>query len=146
MSVNNINPNTIIGGTWEQIQDRFLLAAGSTYTAGNTGGSVNHSHTTNAGTTGGTAITVDQMPSHYHIFQRQQWYSADSVMNSATGSIYSWKSGTGGTTSAGYKGSASNYGPTGGGQAHTHPQVSVDTNSQSNMPPYLVVYIWKRTA
>ena len=34
LSVNNVNPGTIFGGTWEQIQDRFLLAAGSTYGGG----------------------------------------------------------------------------------------------------------------
>lgn len=33
------NPKTLFGfGTWQQIQDRFLLAAGSSYAAGATGG------------------------------------------------------------------------------------------------------------
>lgn len=50
MSVNDVNPSTLFGGTWERIQDRFLLAAGSTFAAGNTGGSkdavvVSHTHT-----------------------------------------------------------------------------------------------------
>lgn len=44
MSVNSTNPSTFIGGTWEQITDRFLLAAGSTYSAGSTGGSATHTH------------------------------------------------------------------------------------------------------
>ena len=39
MSINNTNPETALGfGTWTQIKDRFLLAAGSTYTGGDTGG------------------------------------------------------------------------------------------------------------
>lgn len=42
MSVNNVNPSTLFGGTWEQIKDRFLLSAGDTYTLGNTGGRPSH--------------------------------------------------------------------------------------------------------
>ena len=38
MSVNNISPQTFLGGTWEQIKDTFLLSAGDTYAAGSTGG------------------------------------------------------------------------------------------------------------
>lgn len=45
MSTANVNPGTLFGGTWEQIQDKFLLSAGSTYTAGNTGGSATMAHT-----------------------------------------------------------------------------------------------------
>ena len=52
MSVNNTNPGTLFGGTWSQIQDRFILAAGSTYSGGATGGSasinLSHSHTVNS--------------------------------------------------------------------------------------------------
>ena len=44
MSVNNTSPSTLFGGTWEQIKDTFLLSAGNTYTAGNTGGSATHNH------------------------------------------------------------------------------------------------------
>lgn len=45
MSVNNTSPATLFGGTWVQLKDRFLLSAGDTYTAGNTGGSATNSHT-----------------------------------------------------------------------------------------------------
>ena len=49
MSVNPTDPSTLFGGSWEQIQDRFLLASGSSYGAGTTGGSadsvvVSHTH------------------------------------------------------------------------------------------------------
>ena len=37
-NVNNINFASLLGGTWEQIKDKFLLAAGDTYIAGSTGG------------------------------------------------------------------------------------------------------------
>lgn len=41
-------------GTWEQIKDVFLLAAGDTYVAGTTGGEATHT------------LTVDEMPKHSH--------------------------------------------------------------------------------
>ena len=75
-------------------------------------------------------LNADQMPSHIHKFQRQQWYGADSeVPGTGTGSIYSWKSGTGGTTSKAYTNSnTAMYGPTGGGQAHNNMQPSTVVN------------------
>lgn len=54
LSVNSTNPSTIFGGTWEQIKDRFLLACGSTYSNGSTGGESSHK------------LTIDEMPSHNH--------------------------------------------------------------------------------
>lgn len=54
MSTQNTSPATFLGGTWEQIQDRFLLAAGSSYTAGNTGGAAT------------VALETANLPSHKH--------------------------------------------------------------------------------
>lgn len=54
ISVNSTSPASLFGGTWEQLQDRFLLAAGSTYSAGSTGGEATHT------------LTVDEMPNHNH--------------------------------------------------------------------------------
>lgn len=54
ISVNNTNPGTMFGGTWERIQDTFLLASGSTYGAGTTGGEATHT------------LTINEMPSHSH--------------------------------------------------------------------------------
>ena len=54
MSVNSTNPGTLFGGTWTQLQNRFLLGAGSSYTNGATGGEATHTLTTN------------EMPSHKH--------------------------------------------------------------------------------
>ena len=45
MSVNATSPTILFGGTWEQIEDTFLLAAGTNYTGGDTGGSTEHTHT-----------------------------------------------------------------------------------------------------
>jgi hypothetical protein len=52
----NFNPNTAWGGTWELIEEgQVLLSAGSSYTAGNSYGSNNHT------------ITIDEMPKHNHL-------------------------------------------------------------------------------
>ena len=50
MSTSPTSPATLFGGTWERIEGRFLVGAGSAYSAGSTGGSANavvvsHSHT-----------------------------------------------------------------------------------------------------
>lgn len=39
MSTQNNSPQSYLGGTWEQITDTFLLAAGTRKSAGDTGGS-----------------------------------------------------------------------------------------------------------
>ena len=54
ISINNSNPQALFGGQWEQIQDRFLLAAGEKYKTGDIGGESEHT------------LTVDEMPKHTH--------------------------------------------------------------------------------
>lgn len=113
MSINNTNPSTLFGGTWVQIEDTFLLACGTTYTAGDTGGEAEHT------------LTVAEMPSHTHSMKYSYWVNANVGIKS-----YNYPGGSGyyyGDTSA-----APNN--TGSGSAH------------NNMPPYLAVYVWKRTA
>ena len=72
MSVNSTNPSTLFGGTWEQIQDTFLLAAGSTYAAGSTGGEAEHT------------LTTAEMPSHSHVVTR-------ATTSYASGQQSSWR-------------------------------------------------------
>lgn len=50
----SLEPANLFGGTWEQINDVFLLAAGTTYPPGSTGGEATHT------------LTIDEMPSHSH--------------------------------------------------------------------------------
>ena len=158
MSVNSTSPATLFGGTWEQIQDRFLLAAGSTYTAGGTGGSAitslavnnlpshHHSYTAPPSATGSHTLKVSEMPSHIHAMR----YVVNSGGTSGQGWNYSTtRYATSGATEASALMKAS-----GGGGGHTHPitgssTTTGDTGSGttfSNMPPYLTVYMWKRTA
>ena len=54
LSASSTSPAELFGGTWERLKDRFLLAAGDSYTAGSTGGEAKHT------------LTGDEMPSHLH--------------------------------------------------------------------------------
>lgn len=162
LSVNNVNPGTIFGGTWEQIQDRFLLAAGSTYAGGATGGASSHTHTSAAHThtsaahthtTAGHVLTVAEMPSHTHGI----YYDAD-FCAANTGNINSWKQGLVNVDAPGayYTNMPQPY--TGGGASHSHGNTGSttpgntgsttpgNTGSSSSLPPYLAIYVWKRTA
>ena len=119
MSVNSTSPATLFGGTWEAIQGKFLLGAyGNTYKAGTTGGEATHT------------LTANEMPEHAH-------YMA--VGNAAGNDIWTPQAGdylvdVGGVSND-HKTYSAQLGMdnAGGGAAH------------NNMPPYLAVYIWKRT-
>lgn len=65
MSVSSTSPSILFGGTWEQIQDRFLISSGSTYAGGSTGGSASVNYTP-SGTVGNHTLTTSEMPSHAH--------------------------------------------------------------------------------
>lgn len=113
MSLSSTDPKTLFGGTWERLKDRFLLAAGDSYSAGATGGESAHT------------LTKDEMPSHNH-------YAA---INGGTDSYGQNRTtiGSFANKAQGYSDSSTIF-ATGGGEAH------------NNMPPYLAVYMWKRTA
>lgn len=128
MSVNNVNPSTVFGGTWEQIKDKFLLACGDTYTNGETGGSATH---TPSGTVGDHTLTVDEMPSHTHDYgftAQATTQSGLAIDETGQHAIVVPEMETGAN---------------GGGQAHNH---SFTGTSQDTMPPYLAVNVWVRTA
>lgn len=127
ISANNVNPTTLFGGTWQQLKDRFLLGSGDTYNVGNTGGEATHT------------LTQYELPSHKHAIQ---------LSNSSGGSSsgdYLSISGTGNGTLATHTLTRwMNY---------TKDLIDINGNEyinanqpHNNMPPYLVVSIWKRTA
>lgn len=136
ISVNETNPGTLFGGTWEQIKDRFLLACGDAYINGKTGGRANHKHPTS-----GHTLTIEEMPSHTHS-QKPISYSNGTATINCSGhylndNTNAW---TNGRTN--HVLSWPDTGANGGGQPHSHG----DTGSANHMPPYLAVYMWKRTA
>lgn len=175
MSTNSASPASLFGGTWTQIQDQFLLCSGSTYAAGSTGGSATMSHThsvTAKGTNTGTAITAAQMPKHGHnvrVFNNNNsnytasaWTSNGTAMaNRTSGARLSatWMSAAF-TTAGALTVNSTSYGTgdpcgvteqSGGGSTHTHTFTGTAVTSgaasnTNNMPPYLAVYVWKRTA
>ena len=73
MSATSTSPQTLFGGTWEQIKGRFMYACeDSGITAGDTGGAKSVSYTpagsNSGGSVGNTTLTTDQIPSHNHSF------------------------------------------------------------------------------
>lgn len=116
MNVNSTNPGTLFGGTWEQIQGRFLLGMSGSYPAGSQGGEAEHT------------LTSSEIPSHSHV----ALYGLNGdVSDFLGGSSANYGVRPGSDTATNYDYNTSS---TGGGQPH------------NNMPPYLSVYIWKRTA
>ena len=124
MSVNNTNPSTLFGGTWEQIKGRFLIGTGGVEanTTNFWGEIQENAVNCPPGERGGEPrhkLTIDEIPPHYHNCKTysgnnvdgKQW-SFKSINNSSEGGI-----------------GADNVG---GGQPH------------NNMPPYLAVFMWKR--
>ena len=112
MSVNSTNPKNLFGGTWEQIQGRFLFGMNSSYPAGSTGGEITHK------------LTQGEMPKHNHIIYAPNAGGPDkgaALGFPEVGSPNTWWA------------AACMTGQTGDNEAH------------NNMPPYLSVYIWKRT-
>ena len=121
MSANATDPANRFGGTWQRIQERFLLAAGSTHAAGSTGGEFEHT------------ISFDEMPTHQHL---QRVVTTDGKLNSYVSAATAGSSNGGGVANASWQTGKLEVttGSAGRGQA------------MSITPPYLAVYMWQRTA
>ena len=137
LSTADTDPAVALGGTWQRIRDRFLLAAGQTYAAGATGGQAVQT------------LTEQQLPPHLH--HVEGFTSVDSTTHDhGIPNV-----GQGGSGSGVY---AESWSGGSGGRAlstdalcinHDH---AVDMDSQSTgggqpfsiLPPYLAVYVWQR--
>lgn len=146
MSVNNVSPATFIGSTWTALTDRVLIGAGSNYTVNATGGATSHTHTSAAHThtTAGHTLTINEMPKHTHASYGQIPRINDS---SVSGTTYGHSSSD---ASWWFRSVAGEVQSAGGGASHSHGNTGSTTpgktGSSSNLPPYLAVYMWKRTA
>ena len=117
----NFDPADTWGGKWERIKDKFLLSAGDTYAAGTTGGEATHK------------LTTSEMPSHSH---RSYVYNSSGTT--------SWT-----PTYGAYAltvGSVNNSSPVKTWGATVALDKTGGSSAHNNMPPYLAVYVWKRTA
>lgn len=122
MSVNSADPGALFGGTWQQIKDRFLLSAGDTYAAGNTGGSAkatlpSHTHTVGS--------------NDYQLWGAKKGAGSTEPGNQISGNAKYYAAAKGGST-ANYK------------WLNSVDSKGVSDVSQANMPPYLAVYVWQR--
>lgn len=128
INTTSVNPKDIFGfGTWEKIDDVFLFGTSDAAQLGNTGGSVTHTHTT-----GNHTLTVNEMPNHTHTVATVYPFEFGGARTAVANSNSNNRSGT----------ATDVVDSTGGSQPHNHG----DTGSSSNMPPYLIVFMWKRTA
>lgn len=120
LSVSDRDPALLFGGSWERIEDCFLLAAGEKHAAGETGGEEAH------------VLSLEELPAHQHKAQESKTHAEGAVYGrSETGAItYGWGSSGGGYA---YLRDV-NTSRTGGGKAH------------NNLPPYRAVYVWRRVA
>ena len=120
------NPSSLLGfGTWTQIEDRFLLAAGSTYTGGDTGGAatVKLSKANLPAVSGTIAMHSQGVATSVH--------DVTGCFSSGLTNENKYRAGGSEVSGANSIGRI-NFSNGGSGTAH------------NNMPPYLVVYIWQR--
>jgi hypothetical protein len=122
MSVNSTSPASLFGGTWEALKNRFLVGAGDTYAVNATGGATTHTHPLSAN--GHADITYFWTGSRNRLVMKTTNYSFTG--NRYTENDVSYVDGNHSSSIA--------------------TPLWGNTDSGSTLPPYLAVYIWKRTA
>ena len=133
-ATDSTNPGTLLGfGTWVQFAaGRMPLGFGQTTdtrgetlnfnVAGSEGGSYKH------------VLSLGEMPSHDHVPNRNQFNTAN---------LFLGRRGDGGGSTGGTDSTVGEVQVNGG---YGLPQVEGSNQPHQNTPPYIVVYMWKRTA
>lgn len=114
----DFDPNKTWGGSWVKLTDKFLVGAGNDYALGDVGGEAEHT------------LTVDEMPSHSHNFV----HGGSALCLGVTSGTEITSGFASGSYWANVNKRRSDIASTGGGKAH------------NNLPPYLAVNMWQRTA
>lgn len=146
ISVNTSSPAVLFGGTWERIKDVFLLGAGDIYTLLEDGGEAEH------------VLVQSEIPGHTHDVVGET-LSDGAHTHQVRGGANVSSSGKAGLESYASRFSSwrtisssnSNGNPALAAGAHTHnisltSQITGGSYPHNNMPPYIAVNIWKRTA
>lgn len=146
LSIGSTSPATLFGGSWEKIKDRFLLGAGDMYSLGNTGGESQHT------------LLQSELPSHTHDVSgntlsngahTHQVRGGANVSSSGKAGLESYASHYSSWRTISSSNSNGNPALSAGEHTHSISLTSSSTgggNAHNNMPPYIAVNIWKRTA
>lgn len=127
-ATNDTNPATLLGfGEWQRLsQGRMMIDANSTYAAGATGGEATH------------VLTKAELPNLAGTVQFHGAGTSSGTVLSKTSGVFGQ-----GTKRNNYK----NGGNTGAATSYDGFTLNVGNNTaHNNMPPWIGVYIWKRTA
>ena len=127
MSVNETNPEVLFGGTWKKIRNRFLLGSSSSYPAGSTGGEATHT------------LTESEMPSH-------NGHLSAGIAGTAPYEKGNYKGYLDSSTMTAHGDIGRGWNVYSGNEMHPASEAVGGGQPHNNMPPYLAVYIWKRTA
>lgn len=151
MNINDVDPAILFGGTWERIEDKFLLSKGSSYSIlGGTGGEASH------------RLTSSEMPRHTHtqnahthttsrpyvgIDSDTNWaYTGKRAMSYGTGNYY-YPYSNKNTNGISEPTSMSSVTATNKYTGGTGTSESASNGSaHNNMPPYIIVNVWTRIA
>lgn len=155
MSVNNVSPSVLFGGTWEKIQDKFLFGSGIKK-IGEIGGEETHSLTEDE-----LPLHSHTIPKHSHTIPKHSHRAASSAAGAHNHTVNRSLSAAAGTAKCAAQYGDSHNTSTNGQHSHTitvYDSDELKTNdaseytsgnsgkgaSHNNMPPYITVNIWKR--
>ena len=124
---NNADPSVLFGGTWERIRNRFLWAATENGVMGDTGGEESHT------------LTVEEMPSH-------KGHLSAGIAGTAPYEKGNYKGYLNSSTMTAHGDIGRGWNVYSGNEIHPASEAVGGGQPHNNMPPFIQVAMWKRTA